>query len=36
MARISAWVTKMSDHRIPDIRGFRADDTSLSEDVGTP
>jgi 2,4-dienoyl-CoA reductase-like NADH-dependent reductase (Old Yellow Enzyme family) len=30
------WVTKMSDHRIPDIRGFRADDTSLSEDVGTP
>ena len=29
------WVTKMTDHRIPDIRGFRADDTSLSHDVVT-
>jgi 2,4-dienoyl-CoA reductase-like NADH-dependent reductase (Old Yellow Enzyme family) len=29
------WVTKMTDHRIPDIRGFRANDTSLSHDVVT-
>jgi 2,4-dienoyl-CoA reductase-like NADH-dependent reductase (Old Yellow Enzyme family) len=29
------WVTKMTDHRIPDIRGFRADDTALSHDVVT-
>jgi 2,4-dienoyl-CoA reductase-like NADH-dependent reductase (Old Yellow Enzyme family) len=27
------WVTKMTDHRIPDIRGFRANDTALSHDV---
>ncbi|MGH3300978.1 MAG: hypothetical protein ACRDOK_04670 [Streptosporangiaceae bacterium] len=27
------WVTKMSDGRIPDIRAFRVDDTSLSDDV---
>ena len=27
------WVTKMADHRLPDIRGFRANDTSLSHDV---
>jgi 2,4-dienoyl-CoA reductase-like NADH-dependent reductase (Old Yellow Enzyme family) len=29
------WVTKMTDHRVPDIRGFRANDTSLSHDVLT-
>jgi 2,4-dienoyl-CoA reductase-like NADH-dependent reductase (Old Yellow Enzyme family) len=29
------WVTKMTDHRIPDIRGFRANDTSLGHDVVT-
>lgn len=29
------WVTKITDHRIPDIRGFRANDTSLSHDVVT-
>jgi 2,4-dienoyl-CoA reductase-like NADH-dependent reductase (Old Yellow Enzyme family) len=29
------WVTKTTDHRIPDIRGFRANDTSLSHDVVT-
>lgn len=27
------WVTKMRDGRIPDIRAFRANDTSLSDDV---
>jgi 2,4-dienoyl-CoA reductase-like NADH-dependent reductase (Old Yellow Enzyme family) len=27
------WVTKMSDGRIPEIRAFRANDTSLSHDV---
>ena len=29
------WVTKMTDHRVPYIRGFRANDTSLSHDVVT-
>jgi 2,4-dienoyl-CoA reductase-like NADH-dependent reductase (Old Yellow Enzyme family) len=28
------WVTKMTDHRVPDIRGFRANDTALPHDVG--
>lgn len=28
-----AWVAKMTRHQIPDIRAFRADDTSLSHDV---
>jgi 2,4-dienoyl-CoA reductase-like NADH-dependent reductase (Old Yellow Enzyme family) len=27
------WVAKMTRHRIPDIRAFRVDDTSLSHDV---
>ena len=30
----SNWVTKMADHRIPEIRGFRANDTALPHDVG--
>jgi 2,4-dienoyl-CoA reductase-like NADH-dependent reductase (Old Yellow Enzyme family) len=29
------WVDKMKHRRIPDIRGFRANDTALSEDVVT-
>jgi 2,4-dienoyl-CoA reductase-like NADH-dependent reductase (Old Yellow Enzyme family) len=29
------WVAKMTDHRIGDIRPFRVDDASLSDDVGT-
>ena len=29
------WVEKMKDRRVPDIRGFRVDDTSLSHDVVT-
>jgi 2,4-dienoyl-CoA reductase-like NADH-dependent reductase (Old Yellow Enzyme family) len=29
------WVAKMTHHRIPDIRAFRADDPSLSDDVVT-
>jgi 2,4-dienoyl-CoA reductase-like NADH-dependent reductase (Old Yellow Enzyme family) len=29
------WVAKMTHHRIPDIRAFRVDDTSLSHDVVT-
>jgi 2,4-dienoyl-CoA reductase-like NADH-dependent reductase (Old Yellow Enzyme family) len=28
-----AWVAKMSHHRIPDIRAFRAGDTALGDDV---
>ena len=27
------WVAKMTDHRIPEIRGFRANDTALPHDV---
>jgi 2,4-dienoyl-CoA reductase-like NADH-dependent reductase (Old Yellow Enzyme family) len=27
------WVAKMTQHRIPDIRGFRAGDPWLSDDV---
>ena len=30
----SDWVTKMADHRVPDIRGFRANDTELPHDIG--
>ena len=29
------WVTKMTDHRVPDIRAFRAGDPWLSHDVVT-
>jgi 2,4-dienoyl-CoA reductase-like NADH-dependent reductase (Old Yellow Enzyme family) len=29
------WVTKMTDHRVPDIRAFRANDTALPHDVPT-
>jgi 2,4-dienoyl-CoA reductase-like NADH-dependent reductase (Old Yellow Enzyme family) len=29
------WVAKMTDHRIPEIRGFRANDTALPHDVVT-
>jgi 2,4-dienoyl-CoA reductase-like NADH-dependent reductase (Old Yellow Enzyme family) len=29
------WVTKMANHQVPDIRTFRAGDTSLSHDVVT-
>ncbi|MGH3253635.1 MAG: 12-oxophytodienoate reductase [Trebonia sp.] len=29
------WVAKMADHRVPAIRGFRVDDTALSQDVVT-
>ena len=29
------WVTKVSDHRIPDIRAFRAGDPWLAHDVVT-
>jgi 2,4-dienoyl-CoA reductase-like NADH-dependent reductase (Old Yellow Enzyme family) len=30
----SDWVAKMTGHRIPDIRGFRANDTALPNDIG--
>jgi 2,4-dienoyl-CoA reductase-like NADH-dependent reductase (Old Yellow Enzyme family) len=29
------WVAKMTDHRVPEIRGFRANDTALPHDVVT-